>query len=77
MRNTPIWKPILIVVVLGLCGLSLYPPSQQLKPGLDLAGGTTMVYQVDVPADQDATSVVEQVIETLKNASYRLNLVIA
>jgi len=66
MQDVPIWKPILIVVVLGLCGLSLYPPSQKLKPGLDLAGGTTLVYQVDVPADQEAKSVIEQVIETLK-----------
>ena len=66
MQNTPIWKPIVIVLVLVICGLSLYPPNQKLKPGLDLAGGTTLVYQVDVPDDQDPTSVVDQVIETLK-----------
>jgi len=66
MQNVPPWKPVLIVVVLALCGLSLYPPSQRLKPGIDLAGGTTLVYQVDVPANQDAQSVIDQVIETLK-----------
>ncbi len=66
MPDIPIWKVLLIAGVLGLCGLSLYPPSQRLKPGLDLAGGTTLVYQVDVPDGQDAKSVVEQVIETLK-----------
>ncbi len=66
MQETPIWKLFLIVAVLALCGLSLYPPSQRLKPGLDLAGGTTLVYQVDVPGNQDARIVIDQVIETLK-----------
>ncbi len=66
MQDTPIWKPILIVTVLALCGLCIYPPGQKLKPGLDLAGGTTLVYQVNVPSDQEAKTVIDQVIETLK-----------
>ncbi len=66
MKNIPIWKPLLILAVLAMCGLSLYPPSQRLKPGLDLAGGTTLVYQVEVPSGQNAKTVIDQVIETLK-----------
>jgi SecD/SecF fusion protein len=66
MPKIPLWKPLLIVVVLAVCGLSIYPPSQRLKLGLDLAGGTILVYQVDVPADQDAPAVLEQTMASLK-----------
>jgi len=66
MQNVPLWKPLLIAAVLGLCGLSLYPPSQRLKPGLDLAGGTTLVYQVQVPDDQDPRTVIDQTIASLR-----------
>ncbi len=62
----PLWKPISIVVVLVLCALMLYPPQRKLKPGLDLAGGTTLVYQVDVPEKMDARTAVDQVIASLK-----------
>lgn len=62
----PIWKPTLIVVVIALCALMLYPPSRKLKPGLDLAGGTTLVYQVDVPEGMTADTAVDQVISSLR-----------
>ena len=62
----PIWKPILIVAVIALCALMLYPPQRTLKPGLDLAGGTTMIYQVDVPEGMEAASAVDQVISSLR-----------
>ena len=66
MQNIPIWKPILIAAVLGMCAWSLYPPSQKLKPGLDLQGGTTLIYQVNVPSEQDPRDVIDQTIETLR-----------
>lgn len=70
MTEHPLYKPLmkalLILAVLGLCGLVLFPPSQRLRPGLDLAGGTTLVYQVDVPEDQDARQVIDQTIAVLR-----------
>ena len=66
MRNIPIWKPLLILGLLGLCAWRIYPPSRQLKPGLDLQGGTTLVYQVNVPPGQDDRTVLDQTIETLQ-----------
>ncbi|MAX26384.1 MAG: hypothetical protein CMJ19_17975 [Phycisphaeraceae bacterium] len=62
----PIWKPALIVAVIAFFALMLYPPSRKLKPGLDLAGGTILVYQVDIPDDMDAGTAVDQVISSLR-----------
>ena len=64
--SVPVWKPIVIVAVLALCALSLYPPSQKLRPGLDLAGGTTLTYQVEVPGGADGKRLVNDVISVLK-----------
>jgi len=71
MDETPLWKPLLILLVLGLCGLMLwfpgqYGPGERLKPGIDLAGGTTLIYEVDVPEDRDASSVIDETIDTLR-----------
>ncbi len=66
MENNPIWKPLLILAVLLVCGGYLYPPDQKLKPGLDLQGGTTLIYQVNVPENQDPREVIDQTIETLQ-----------
>ncbi|MBV1928820.1 MAG: hypothetical protein KUG81_04845 [Gammaproteobacteria bacterium] len=62
----PIWKPALIVAVLALCIMMLYPPQRTLKPGLDLAGGTRMIYQVDVPEGMEPGTAVDQVISSLR-----------
>jgi SecD/SecF fusion protein len=62
----PIWKPALIVAVIAFFALMLYPPSRKLKPGLDLAGGTTLVYQVDIPEGMEAGTAVDQVISSLR-----------
>jgi SecD/SecF fusion protein len=63
MRNTPLWKPILILVVILGSFLLAYPPKEKLKLGLDLAGGTTLTYQVNVAADDpNAQGTVQQVI---------------
>lgn len=62
----PIWKPTLIVAVIAFFALMLYPPSRKLKPGLDLAGGTTLIYQVDIPDGMDAGTAVDQVISSLR-----------
>jgi SecD/SecF fusion protein len=61
----PIWKPILIVAVLGLFGAIW--AAKGLKPGLDLAGGTTLVYDVRIPEGRDAGQVIEDTIAVLQD----------
>jgi len=61
----PIWKPILIVAVLGLFGAIW--AAKGLKPGLDLAGGTTLVYDVRIPEGRDAEQVIEDTIAVLQD----------
>ena len=36
---------ILVLVAVSL--LQLWPPQERLKPGLDLAGGTSLIYEID------------------------------
>ncbi len=67
----PLWKPILILVVLAGCGALLLlkdgnPKTIDLKPGIDLAGGTTLVYDVLVPEGKDPESVINQTIAIQK-----------
>jgi protein-export membrane protein SecD/preprotein translocase SecF subunit len=40
-------KIIVIIVLVVLGGLTLYPPDKKLKPGPDLGGGTSLIYQID------------------------------
>jgi len=40
-------KVVLIVVLVAVAAWILYPPSQTLKPGIDLAGGTSLIYEID------------------------------
>ena len=58
--NYPIWKPILIVLVLLGCGSLI--ATKGLKPGIDLAGGTVLTYDVLVPPGRDATEVINDTI---------------
>jgi SecD/SecF fusion protein len=41
------WKFILIVGLVVLACWTLYPPSQTLKQGIDLGGGTSLIYEID------------------------------
>jgi SecD/SecF fusion protein len=40
-------KFILIIVLVVVAAWTLYPPSKTLKPGIDLAGGTSLIYEID------------------------------
>ncbi len=64
MKKIPIWKPILIIAILALSLLLIYPPEQRLQGGLDIVGGTRLVYQVDIPPEQQARAdrIIEDVI---------------
>jgi len=68
MKPYPIWKPITVLIVLALCALMIYPPQTRLKPGLDLAGGTTLIYNVLIPEGEtgNASQIVDDVIAILQ-----------
>ena len=47
MNKNLTWKIVLIIVLIVLAAWTLYPPSKTLKPGIDLAGGTSLIYEID------------------------------
>lgn len=47
MGKNLVWKFVLIIVLVIVAVWSLYPPHKTLKPGLDLAGGTRLIYEID------------------------------
>ena len=47
MDKSQFWKIILIIVLVLVSAWTLYPASKTLKPGIDLAGGTSLIYQID------------------------------
>ncbi|MBN1974602.1 MAG: protein translocase subunit SecD [Sedimentisphaerales bacterium] len=47
MNKKLTWKIVLIIVLILLAFLTLYPPSQKLRSGIDLAGGVSLIYQID------------------------------
>jgi SecD/SecF fusion protein len=46
---------------------AMYPPQEKLRLGKDLAGGVTLVYQLDIGNNEDATRVVSDTIAALKD----------
>jgi len=68
------WRLTLIVGVLAFCavGLDLHKSEETgewqngLKLGLDLAGGTSLLYEVNVPEDANADELIARTIEVLK-----------
>ncbi|UCG56088.1 MAG: protein translocase subunit SecD [Phycisphaerales bacterium] len=40
-------KAAVIVVLVIIAAWTLYPPDKSLKPGIDLAGGTSLIYEID------------------------------
>ncbi|MHC4646166.1 MAG: protein translocase subunit SecD [Planctomycetota bacterium] len=40
-------KIVVIIILVVAAFLTLYPPSETLKPGIDLAGGTSLIYEID------------------------------
>ena len=47
MSRNLVPKFILILILVALAVLALYPPSKTLKPGIDLAGGTSLIYAIN------------------------------
>jgi len=47
MNKNLLWKIILILVLVFVALWSLVPPNKSLKPGIDLAGGTSLIYEIN------------------------------
>jgi len=47
MNKNLVPKTVLIVVLIAAAIWTLFPPSQTLKRGIDLAGGTSLIYAID------------------------------
>lgn len=65
MHNIRTWS-IVSLVILVIAGLSLFPPEEKLRKGRDLAGGVSLVYQVELEAGENSEQVIDSVIEVLK-----------
>jgi len=46
-RNVVRFGLLAVAVLVIFAVVNLYPPAEKLKPGLDLAGGTSLVYEID------------------------------
>ena len=56
MNRALAWKFALIAVIIVLALWLLYPPNKTLKPGLDIAGGASLIYEIDTEGmDTDET----------------------
>jgi SecD/SecF fusion protein len=68
MNKTLTPKIILIIVLIVLAGWTLYPPSKTLKPGIDLAGGTSLIYEIDTVGltEADKTNLSQKMITVLQ-----------
>jgi SecD/SecF fusion protein len=47
-------KIVLIIVLVIVAVWTLYPPNKTLKPGIDLAGGTSLIYEIDTHGLKEA-----------------------
>ena len=47
MNKNLAMKLVLIIVLVVVAAWTLYPPEKTLKPGIDLAGGTSLIYEID------------------------------
>ena len=63
-----LWKWALIVGLVAIAVLLLYPPQDKLKPGIDLAGGTSLIYEIDMTglAQRERSNLAERVMNILK-----------
>ena len=60
------WVMVIVLVVLAM--VILYPPSEKLKGGIDLVGGTSLLYEVDTTGlePEDKSGLSAKVIRILK-----------
>jgi SecD/SecF fusion protein len=46
-RNVVRFGFVAVIILAIFAALNLWPPQEKLKPGLDLAGGTSLIYEID------------------------------
>ncbi|MCK4342651.1 MAG: protein translocase subunit SecD, partial [Phycisphaerae bacterium] len=62
MTEKNVNKRLLIIGLVLVIGIYLlYPPEQRLRPGLDIAGGTSLIYEIDTADVQDTHNLAERV----------------
>jgi SecD/SecF fusion protein len=66
LDKSMLWRAGLVVAALGLFGGMLYPPADRLKPGLDLAGGASLLYEVETEGLANPEEAIDQTIAVLK-----------
>ncbi len=68
MNKNLTWKIVLIVGLVILAAWALYPPEKTLKPGIDLGGGTSLIYEIDAKglSSEEKRGLSERVITVLR-----------
>lgn len=64
------WKSFVILLACLVAVYALYPVSEKLHLGLDLQGGSYLVYEVDetqLPADMSESAAAERALEIIRN----------
>jgi len=54
MDKSLTWKIAFIIFLVVVAAWFLYPPDKTLKPGIDLAGGTSLIYEIDTQGLDEA-----------------------
>jgi len=63
----PFLYAVLVLLVLAFFAYHIFPMGDRLRLGKDLAGGTSLVYQVQIETGQNAESILNRTIEVLKD----------
>ncbi|MBN2212395.1 MAG: hypothetical protein JW709_13435, partial [Sedimentisphaerales bacterium] len=80
MNKKLAWKFVLIGFIAFLCIWETYPPDAKLKPGIDLAGGTSLLYQINTDnlSDYEKKNIAQTMIRILQervDPGNKMNLV--
>jgi len=61
-------KLVLIIVLVVVAAWTLYPPSKTLKPGPDLGGGTSLIYEIDTQGlkERDKKDLAQRMIKVYR-----------
>jgi SecD/SecF fusion protein len=66
-RNLVRFGLAVIIILVIFAAVELYPPSEKLKPGIDLAGGTSLIYEIDTTglADKEIDGLAQRLVPIL------------
>lgn len=68
MNKNLTWKIAFILTIVFIAIYTLYPPEKTLKPGIDLAGGTSLIYEINTQglAQDEKKGLSEKMITILR-----------